>query len=173
MAPTDPREAYDDIVVERERRELDAEAFEAVRESEVFTTGWGVAALVFDDDGRVLCIDNEPYDADWVFPGGAVEPGESLPAAVRREVREETGVAVTVDRPLAVGESTVEHDGRVERMRFAQFLARANETETATGEELGEPDETIHEARWFADLPSGLYNPEHSRRCYERALSLR
>jgi 8-oxo-dGTP diphosphatase len=30
----------------------------------------------------------------WCFPGGAIEPGESPPAAVIREVREEIGIAV-------------------------------------------------------------------------------
>ena len=41
----------------------------------------------------------------WEFPGGKVEPGESLIAALRREVREELGVAVVRIRPL----TTVRH----------------------------------------------------------------
>lgn len=37
----------------------------------------------------VLVMRNE---SGWVFPKGHVQPGESLPDAARREVREETGV---------------------------------------------------------------------------------
>ena len=32
----------------------------------------------------------------WEFPGGMVEPGESLPQALRREIWEESGIEVTV-----------------------------------------------------------------------------
>jgi len=38
----------------------------------------------------------------WEFPGGKVEAGESLPAALRRELWEEIGVQATVGRELAV-----------------------------------------------------------------------
>jgi 8-oxo-dGTP pyrophosphatase MutT (NUDIX family) len=34
----------------------------------------------------------------WVFPGGGIEGGETPSDAVEREVYEETGIAVTVDR---------------------------------------------------------------------------
>ncbi len=52
------------------------------------------AAIV--DDGRVLVARRSggPYDGQWEFPGGKVEPGESdLPALVR-ECAEELGVVV-------------------------------------------------------------------------------
>jgi A/G-specific adenine glycosylase len=41
----------------------------------------------------------------WEFPGGKVEPGESLAAALRREVLEELGVAIEAPRRL----TTVRH----------------------------------------------------------------
>ena len=55
-----------------------------------------VAAIVFDDAGRVLLIERgrPPGVGLWSVPGGRVELGEALAAAVVREVREETGLDV-------------------------------------------------------------------------------
>jgi 8-oxo-dGTP diphosphatase len=41
-----------------------------------------------------------PAAGEWSVPGGRVEPGETLHAAVVREVLEETGLEVVVDRFL-------------------------------------------------------------------------
>jgi 8-oxo-dGTP pyrophosphatase MutT (NUDIX family) len=48
------------------------------------------AVLVLDPAGRVL-LQRRP-EGRWGVPGGAVEPGESLEDAARRELREETGL---------------------------------------------------------------------------------
>jgi 8-oxo-dGTP diphosphatase len=55
-----------------------------------------VGAVVLDSRGRLLLIrrGHEPGRGLWSVPGGRVEPGESVAAAVEREVREETGLAV-------------------------------------------------------------------------------
>lgn len=60
----------------------------------------GVGALIYERD-RVLMAERggEPLKGWWSIPGGLVESGESLDEAVRREVREETGLQV---KPLGV-----------------------------------------------------------------------
>lgn len=60
-----------------------------------------VAALVRDDADRVLAVRDRARDA-WTLPLGHLEPGESVREAVRREVREEADVDVTVDRLAGV-----------------------------------------------------------------------
>ena len=52
------------------------------------------------DHGRLLCIrrGHGPGAGLWSLPGGRVEAEESLYEAVVREVMEETGLEVVVDR---------------------------------------------------------------------------
>jgi 8-oxo-dGTP pyrophosphatase MutT (NUDIX family) len=51
----------------------------------------GAAALIVDDQGRLLLMKRSDSGC-WGPPGGAVEPGEAVETAARREVREETGL---------------------------------------------------------------------------------
>jgi len=61
------------------------------------------AAAVFDGRGRVL-ISRRPahvHQGDrWEFPGGKLEPGESVESALHRELYEELGIRVQTARPL-------------------------------------------------------------------------
>jgi mutator protein MutT len=62
-----------------------------------------VGAVIIDGD-RVLLVKraNEPLKGEWSLPGGAVEVGESLEAALVREVREETCLDVIVGPVIEV-----------------------------------------------------------------------
>jgi mutator protein MutT len=57
----------------------------------------GVGAVVVRD-GKALLIKRgqEPRKGEWSLPGGIVELGESLADALRREVREETGLETAI-----------------------------------------------------------------------------
>ena len=55
-----------------------------------------VGAFVFNDDGEVLLLQRHTDDlggGQWGTPGGRIEPGESAPEAMHRELREETGLS--------------------------------------------------------------------------------
>jgi len=66
-------------------------------------------------DGKALIVKraNDPYKGQWSIPGGRVELGETLTDAVRREMREETGLEVRVGSVIEVFERVERLDGRI------------------------------------------------------------
>lgn len=58
----------------------------------------GVGAVIWNAQGEVLLIKRArpPRQGEWSIPGGKVEMGESLHAALKREVHEETGLEIEI-----------------------------------------------------------------------------
>ena len=62
-----------------------------------------VAGVIRREDGRVLItqrLADDTLGGYWEFPGGKVDPGEELRAALRRELLEEIGVETEIGEEL-------------------------------------------------------------------------
>jgi 8-oxo-dGTP pyrophosphatase MutT (NUDIX family) len=62
----------------------------------------GCTAVVFDASGEQVLLTQRTDNGRWCLPGGGMDPGESAVEACVREVWEETGLAVEVERLLGV-----------------------------------------------------------------------
>ena len=63
-----------------------------------------VAGVVENDKEEILLV--KTYHGGWVFPGGQVEVGENLMEAVEREIKEESGIVVNVEKLFVVSSNT-------------------------------------------------------------------
>jgi 8-oxo-dGTP diphosphatase len=136
---------------------------DSFREWTVEGTGLTAAARVTDSERRIVLVQNRWSDG-WIVPGGAVEPGEALADAARREVREETGLEATIDDPLLVVEQTYVSEAAPDATvrlsaQFVVFDARADGTIPDT-EQLGTESGEIEAARWFETLPTDLHEDD-------------
>lgn len=68
-----------------------------------------VKAVIQDKEGRCLLLKRSKLCKNnagkWDLPGGKVDPGEAIDAALVREVAEECGIVISVDRVLGAAES--------------------------------------------------------------------
>ena len=109
----------------------------------------GVGAVVVDGDGdRVLLTKraHEPLKGEWSLPGGAVEIGETLEAAIAREVLEETGLTVAVGPVIEVLERI--HTTADQRIEFHYVIVDYLCWPLGPGEPVASSDAA--EVRWAA-----------------------
>ncbi len=100
-----------------------------------------VSAAIFRN-GRVLIVRRArpPAHGVYTLPGGGVELGETLERAVKREVREETGLEIEPIELAGYREMIArDPDGRIERhFVILPFAARWLAGEVTLNEELAE-----------------------------------
>lgn len=102
-----------------------------------------VSALIYDSNENILIVKNRRGDSFyWTLPGGAVEGEETLEQAVIREVKEETGYNIEVDRLHSVREMLFEERGH--HALIITFYAKIIDGEI----NINDPDNDIVEVRW-------------------------
>ena len=78
--------------------------------------GLGCGAVVHGPQGKMLLMQRGPRSKNeagtWTIPGGAVEYGETMAAAVVREIREELGVEVRVLRQYGCADHIMPKEGQ-------------------------------------------------------------
>jgi ADP-ribose pyrophosphatase YjhB (NUDIX family) len=79
----------------------------------------GVGAVIVSD-GKVVLVKRkfEPLKGHWSLPGGMVEVGETLEAALAREMLEETGQRVEVGPVIEVFDRIMRDEERRVRYHF-------------------------------------------------------
>lgn len=113
----------------------------------------GVNAVVRDDAGRVL-LHRRADTGEWSLLSGILEPGEDPAAGAVREVWEETGVRVAVERLAAV---TVSPRVRHPNGDLAQYLELVFACRPDPPGQAGRPDgDESLEVAWF---PPGALPP--------------
>jgi 8-oxo-dGTP pyrophosphatase MutT (NUDIX family) len=111
-----------------------------------------VGAAMFRGDTVLLqTVDDIDF---WVVPGGRVEAGESAAAALARELHEELGVDVRVERLLWIVENFFSFDGRAYHEIGLYFLAPPPESLAHEDAFDGVAADVRLRFRWFplADL---------------------
>lgn len=87
-----------------------------------------VTAAIIRKDGLVLVaqrLHSSRLEPDkWEFPGGKLEPGEKPEECIRREIREELGIEIAVERLFMVHPFVYLRDGRPSPIVLPVFFAR-------------------------------------------------
>jgi ADP-ribose pyrophosphatase YjhB (NUDIX family) len=66
-----------------------------------------VGGIVENENGEILLV--KTRNGGWVFPGGQVEVGENLEDALKREIKEESGIDINVTNLIGVYSNTGIH----------------------------------------------------------------
>lgn len=107
-------------------------------------------------DGQILVVKHEKQNGPyWLLPGGGIEPGESIPDALRRELREEACLEIEPGPPVMIVDSIWPDGGR----HIVNLTFRAH---VISGEPRVGTDEAVHEVRYmtFEELRSVTFHPD-------------
>jgi 8-oxo-dGTP diphosphatase len=118
--------------------------------------------VLIDAAGRFLLTsrpEGKVYAGHWEFPGGKLEPGESVEAALRRELHEELGITIGPVHPWKV--DLMDYPHALVRLHFCKVYAWHGAFEMREGQQMAWQDLPVQVApvlpgtvpvlRWFAE----------------------
>ncbi len=119
-----------------------------------------VGAVIRDGE-NVLLVKHRPerggfWQGKWICPGGKLELGETIEDGIRREVREETNLEISLTTALIPFERIVGSGDRTElHVVYIDYLAEKTGGELRAASDVGE-------ARWvpIGDIP-GIWDELH------------
>ena len=101
-------------------------------------------------DGKVLLVKRaiKPFKGYWTLPGGHVRLGETVEDAVHREIKEETGLDVEIEKMVGIY-SDPKRDPRGHVITIAYILK-------PIGGELKFDEEEASDIKYFRNLPKKI-----------------
>jgi 8-oxo-dGTP diphosphatase len=93
--------------------------------------------VLIDPEGRFLLTSRpvgKAYAGYWEFPGGKVEPGESIEQALRRELQEEIGVTIASAEPWKV--EMFDYPHALVRLHFCRVRLWSGTFEMREGQQM-------------------------------------
>ena len=112
---------------------------------------------MFDESGRVL-LQKRGDSNKWGFPGGAIELGETPEEAAIRELKEETGLDVTIDSLIGI---YTDSDMKYPNGDNAQSIAIVYKLKALSGELTCDNKETIDLKFFDVDKLPEMFCKQH------------
>ena len=126
-----------------------------------------VSAVIFNPENKILLCRSHKWDDKFVIPGGHIETGESMEEALRREIKEETGLEIRNIELVSLKEC-IHSDSFHEKRHFIfiDYTCRTDSSEVTLNEEA-------QEYRWvdlekIDELPMGGFTESLLKRLQDR-----